>query len=94
MKKEVEEIQKLKNKVSPFKIGDKVVCYWGSSGYDQEGIIVDNLVLYNDYMKFTYENCELACIVRLKNKKLPTGVEVDNNEVIPFRQIKKIGELI
>lgn len=83
-------LQELKDKISPYRIGDEVVCFWGSSGYDQEGIITDNFVYYNDFMKFDVNHSEMACIVRLKNQKLPTGWKVTNNEVIPWRQIKKV----
>ena len=90
MEKVLKALNEIKNVISPFKIGDKVVCYWGSSEFDQEGVIVDPSVNFNNYMEFSEENCEPACIVRLKNKKLPTGFEVGNNEVIPIRQIKKL----
>lgn len=87
------KVNEEKSKVSPFKVGDKVMCFWGSSGYDQEGIIVDPLVNYNGYMEFTEENCEPACIVRLINPKLPTGCLTELNEVIPHRQIKKVEDV-
>lgn len=85
----LQSLNEIKNKVSPFKIGEKVMCYWGSSGYDQEGTVVDPLVNYNNCAELTTDNSEAACVVRLKNKVLPTGFEVGQNEVIPHRQIKK-----
>jgi hypothetical protein len=83
-----EKLHSLKDEVSPFAEGDRVVCHWGSSGFTMTGTVVDSLVKYNGYMKWSKSASENACIVRLDERTLPTGVKASQNEVIPWRCIK------
>jgi hypothetical protein len=86
----IKSMNEIKNQLSPYKVGDEVLCKWGSSGYDQKGIVVDSLVNYNNCLEFTEERCEPACIIRFDNAILPTGFDTGGHAVVPCRQIKPL----
>lgn len=71
---------------SPFKVGEEVLCQWGTNDFSRRGIVVDPDVKYNFYMKFSEENCEPACILRFEDKGC---IESEYNCVVPWRCIKK-----
>lgn len=80
----------IKDSAHTFKTGELVSCDWG--GKNKIGFIIDPVVRYNGYMKFTKANSENAAIVRFL---LPssTGYTYSKHEVVPYRVIDKIKEV-
>lgn len=74
------------------KIGDKVLCDWGSggAGYVKRGVVVDVNVKYNSNIEFSPIGSESACIIRFeRGEKSWNGRNLGRNEVIPMRLIKR-----
>jgi hypothetical protein len=79
----IDFVQKLKNQVAPFHVGQQVVCMW--AGTNNAGTVIDPLVTYK-----RGESVENACIVRFYSKKGQTGYEFSDHEVVPYREIRAI----
>lgn len=84
-----QKLRELKDLISPFSEGERVICNWGSGGYSQIGTIVDPFVMYNSFIKWSF-NSEFGANVRFDEKNLPTGYKVNQNEIVPWRCIKSI----
>lgn len=79
--------------MSKIKIGDEVLCDWGSggAGFVKSGIVVDNKSKYNNALVFNPESSEEACVVRFeKGEKTWDGKLLGANVVVPTRLIKKV----
>ncbi|MBD1379218.1 hypothetical protein [Metabacillus arenae] len=85
-----DDLMELKDNVYLFKTGELVSCNWG--GQNKIGFIVDPIVRYNGYMKFSKKHSEKAAIVRFFSKS-STGYKYSNHEVVPYRSIAKVVEI-
>lgn len=77
-----------------FKIGDEVICDWGSGGkgFVMKGIVVDDKVKYNGNIEFNPNSSEEACVIRFeKGEKTWYGKALGKNEVVPLRLIRRRG---
>lgn len=85
-----DDLMEMKENVHNFKTGDLVSCNWG--GQYKIGFIIDPVVRYNGYMKFSKKHSEQAAIVRFFSKS-STGYAYSNHEVVPYREIAKVVEI-
>lgn len=76
------------------KIGDEVLCDWGSggAGFVKKGVVVDNKTKYNNSLVFSPEGSEEACVIRFdRGEKTWDGNPLGANVVVPIRLIKVRG---
>jgi hypothetical protein len=85
-----DDLMELKDSVYKFKTGDLVSCNWG--GQFKIGFIIDPIVRYNGYMRFSKKHSEKAAIVRFFEKS-STGYNYSNHEVVPYREIAKVVDI-